>query len=313
MLSALNLTLRQLEYAVAVAETLGFHRAAERCHVSQPTLSAQVAQLEAALGVRLFERDRRRVLVTPAGQQIIERARRILLEAEDLAATATRAHDPLSGTLRIGVIPTVAPYLLPEITPLVGERYPRLRPVFREAKTAEVLAELDAGALDAGLLALDDALDPYAHAEVLKDPFVVALPRGHRLARKARVGLADLAAETVLLLDEGHCLRAQALSLCAQGGAREAAFRATSLATLAQMVSAGAGVTLLPSLSVEVENRRGQLELRPLKPPAHFRTIVLVYRPRSPLAGALGELAATLKQATARPGKGPARASRSAV
>ncbi len=300
MAGPLDLTLRQLEYAVAVAETLGFHRAAARCRVSQPTLSAQVAQLEGALGVRLFERDRRRVLVTAAGAQLVERARRVLLEAEDLAAAAARARDPLAGELRVGVIPTIAPYLLPEVTPLLGERYPKLRPVFREAKTAEVAAGLDAGALDAGLLALGEETEPYVCAEVMKDPFIVALPKGHALARKARVGLADLAAETVLLLDEGHCLRAQALALCAKVGAREAAFRATSLATLAQMVSAGAGVTLLPSLALEVENRRGQLELRPFEPPAPFRTVVLAFRPNSPLAPALAEFAATLRRAAGR-------------
>jgi LysR family hydrogen peroxide-inducible transcriptional activator len=294
-----DLTLRQLEYAVAVADTLGFHRAAERCHVSQPTLSAQVAQLEAALGVRLFERDRRRVLVTPAGEELVGRARRVLLEAEDLAAAAARARDPFSGELRVGVIPTVAPYLLPEVTPLLAERYPRLRPVFREARTAELVAELDRGGLDAGLLALVDELEPYVRVEVLKDPFVVAMPKGHPLARKARVGLAELAAETVLLLDEGHCLRAQALALCAKGGAREAAFRATSLATLAQMVSAGAGVTLLPAIALEVENRRGQLELRPLEPPAPFRTVALAFRASSPLAGPLRELATTLRRSLA--------------
>ncbi|HEU4537273.1 MAG TPA: LysR substrate-binding domain-containing protein [Polyangiaceae bacterium] len=311
MVASLDLTLRQLEYAVAVAETLGFHRAAERCHVSQPTLSAQVAQLEAALGVQLFERDRRHVIVTPAGARLVERARRVLLEAQDLAAAAVRARDPLAGELRVGVIPTVAPYLLPEVTPLLSERYPRLRPVFLEAKTSEVVAGLDAGTLDAGLLALEADLGPCAHAEVRKDPFVVALPKGHPLARRARVGLADLAAETVLLLEEGHCLRAQALALCAKGGAREAAFRATSLATLAQMVSSGAGVTLLPSLAVEVENRRGQLELRPIDPPAPFRTIALVFRPSSPLAGPLRELAATLRRAP--PAKGRAGAAPEAL
>jgi LysR family transcriptional regulator, hydrogen peroxide-inducible genes activator len=299
MTAPLDLTLRQLEYAVAVADTLGFHRAAERCRVSQPTLSAQVAQLEAALGVRLFERDRRRVLVTPAGEAVVGRARRVLLEAEDLVAAASRARDPLAGELRIGAIPTVAPYLLPEVTPLLAERYPRLKPVFREAKTADLVAELDRGELDAGLLALVDGLEPYTRVEVLKDPFVVAMPKGHALARKARVGLAELSDETVLLLDEGHCLRAQALALCAKGGASEAAFRATSLATLAQMVSAGAGVTLLPSIALEVENRRGQLELRPLEPPAPFRTVALAFRPSSPLAPALRELGVTLRRALA--------------
>src|SRR5580692_10188944 len=271
---ALNdVSLRQLQYVVAVADTLGFHKAAARCHVSQPTLSAQVLQLESVLGVALFERDRRRVLVTSAGAEIVARARRVLVEADDLISAATRLREPFAGTLRIGVIPTIAPYMLPDVMPKVGAKYPKLSLVFREERTADVVRELAEGTLDA------------------------ALPKGHPLARRKRLAMSDLQDEHVLLLDEGHCFRDQALALCTKARASETSFRATSLATLAQMVSNGAGITLLPALAVPVENRRGQLEIRPFIKPAPGRTIALVWRPRSPHAGVLVELAKTLRAA----------------
>jgi LysR family hydrogen peroxide-inducible transcriptional activator len=290
-----DLSLRQLEYIVAIADTLGFHRAAERCHVSQPTLSAQVQQLEGVLGVRLFERDRRGVLVTRAGEELVARARRVLLEVGDLIATATRARDPLKGAYRVGVLPTIAPYLLPEVMPALHARYPDLTLSFREEKTEEVRRELEEGKLDAGLVALEADLGDLASAPVMKDPFVVALPRGHRLARKKRVALDDLEGESVLLLDDGHCFRSQALALCGKTGAREAELRATSLATLVQMVSTGRAITLLPRLAVSVENRRGQIEVRPLTPATPSRTIALVWRPSSPFDDAFRGIAAALR------------------
>jgi LysR family hydrogen peroxide-inducible transcriptional activator len=290
-----DLSLRQLQYVVAVADTLGFHKAAERCHVSQPTLSTQVQQVESVLGVTLFERDRRRVLVTSAGGDIVARARRILVEVDDLIAAATRLGEPFVGTLRIGVIPTVAPYLLPEMMPRVRAKYPKLMLVFREEKTADIVRDLESGALDAGLLALEADVGECARAEIAKDPFVVALPKGHPLARKKRIEPSDLTGEDVLLLDEGHCFREQALSLCSNAGAAETPFRATSLATLSQMVSSGAGITLLPSMAVPVENRRSQLEVRPFSKPVPARTIALVWRPSSPFAAAFATLAKTLQ------------------
>lgn len=299
MPSANDLSLRQLQYVVAVADTLGFHRAAARCHVSQPTLSAQVQQLEAVLGVRLFERDRRRVLVTTAGADIVARARRVLIEVDDLITAATRLREPFAGTLRIGVIPTIAPYLLPEVMPKVGAKYPKLSLVFREERTADIVRELAEGTLDAGLLALEADIGGVDCAEIMKDPFVAALPKGHPLARKKRLALSDLNDARVLLLDEGHCFREQALSLCTKANAVEPGFRATSLATLAQMVSSGAGITLLPSLAVPVENRRGQLDIRPFVRPTPGRTIALVWRPHSPFAAMFVELAKTLRAASA--------------
>lgn len=295
-----DISLRQLEYVVAVADTLGFHKAASVCHVSQPTLSAQVQLLESVLGVRLFERDRRRVLVTPVGEELVARARRVLVEVEDLLASATRAQTPFSGTLRIGVIPTLAPYLLPEVTPAITRQYPAVSLVFQEEKTADIVKSLGDGTLDAGIVALEAELGELAHAELSRDHFVVALPKAHALAKRKQLSMADLEDERVLLLDEGHCFREQALALCAKAKADVTSFRATSLATLSQMVSSGAGITLLPELSVPVENRRGQLEIRPFSSPVPYRTIALVWRPSSPFVAAFEELGLLLKQTLAK-------------
>lgn len=298
--SAPDLSIRQLQYVVAIADTLGFHRAAQRCHVSQPTLSSQVQKLEDVLGVRLFERDKRRVLVTPAGARVVEHARRILVEVDDLIAAATQAKDPFVGTLRLGVIPTIAPYLLPFVTPAVVDRWPRLRLALVEEKTDALLEKLRAGELDAGLLALVEDMDDLEHVVVAVDPFVAALPKGHHLAKRKSIPLAELEDEAVLLLDDGHCLRTQALALCRRAHATEADLRATSLATLVQMVSAGAGITLLPNIAVDVENRRGQLAIRPLSGPSHARTICLAWRKAAPLGPALRELAKTMASAARR-------------
>jgi LysR family transcriptional regulator, hydrogen peroxide-inducible genes activator len=175
-LSLWPFTLRQLQYVVAVAETLSFRAAAERCHVAQPSLSAQLAQLEKALGVRLFERDRRRVLLTAAGRVLVERARAVLRETGDLVEAAIRAGDPLNGRLQIGVIPTISPYLLPTAAPALRRAHPRLTVVWREEKTADLLRDLQAGALDAALLALEADIGDVERAVIARDPFVLATP-----------------------------------------------------------------------------------------------------------------------------------------
>jgi LysR family hydrogen peroxide-inducible transcriptional activator len=288
---------RQLQYVVAVAETLGFHRAAERCHVSQPTLSAQVKQLEDVLGVQLFERDRRHVLVTAAGAVVVAHARRVLLEIADMISAAKELTEPLSGTFRIGIIPTIAPYLLPDVVPAVRKRFPKLQLVFREEKTDAVVADLREGRIDAGLLALEADIGEWASGHITNDPFVVALPKGHPLARRKRVAPGDLEDEKVLLLDEGHCFRAQVLSVCDRAATEETELRATSLSTLAQMVSSGAGVTLLPQIAVPVENRRGQLEVRAFTEPAPHRTIALIWRPQSPFGDTFRDLANVFRSA----------------
>lgn len=293
-----DVSLRQLQYVVAIADTLGFHRAAARCGVSQPTLSAQVQKLEELLGVRVFERDKRKVRVTAAGEIVVCHAREVLVALDDLLAAVADAKDPFTGTFRVGVIPTVAPYLLPFVTPAVAARWPRLRLVLVEAKTDALLADLRAGALDAGLLALVDGMDDLEHAVVVEDPFVAAVPRAHALARKKSVTLADLEDEPVLLLEDGHCLRTQALALCRRARVADADLRATSLATLVQMVSSGSGVTLLPSIAVDVENRRGQLAILPLAGHHRGRTLCLAWRRSAPVGRAMRELANVMAAAS---------------
>ena len=223
-------TLRQLQYAVAVAELLSFRKAAERCAVSQPSLSAQLAQLEDALGVRLFERSSRRVLLTSAGEELIERARRVLLDADDLVQLSRRVGDPLSGTLRIGVIPTISPYLLPSVTPALKKAFPNLSVMWVEDKTAVLVRSVDTGAMDAALLALEADLGNLETERIAEDPFVLATPVGHELgATRQPAKVSDLRGADVLLLDEGHCFRAQALAYCSRARTHELEFRATSL------------------------------------------------------------------------------------
>jgi len=294
------LSLRQLQYAVAVAEARSFRRAAERCRVAQPSLSAQIAQLEAGLGVRLFERDRRRVVPTEAGQEILDRARRLLVDADDIVEVAQRRHDPLTGTLRIGVIPTVAPYLLPGAARALRAAYPRLTVVWVEDKTAGLIARLAEGSLDAIIAALPLSGQPgeIDHEEIARDEFVLAAPSGHPLARaRGHAKPEDLRGQHVLLLDEGHCLREQALALCSAADAQEIGFRATSLPTLVQMVAGGAGVTLLPVLALPLELTRADLSIRPFAEPAPRRDLAVAWRRRSHLSGALRQVASTIRKA----------------
>jgi LysR family hydrogen peroxide-inducible transcriptional activator len=294
-------TLRQIQYAAAVAETLSFRRAAERCRVSQPSLSAQLAELEASLQVRLFERNRRSVLVTPAGAALLGRARRLLVEADELLLAAQTAGDFLSGRLRLGIIPTIAPYLLPWATPLLRRSWRNLSVVWVEDRTAALMGSLRQGDLDAAVLALEAELGDVEHEVIAKDPFLLAGPPGHPLLRRrSAVTMKELRDVGVLLLTEGHCLREQALGLCAASKARELEFRATSLPTLVQMVAAGNGVTLLPSLAVPAETRRARLLVRPFAPPAPHRTLALVWRPGSALAEALRKVVSVLREAWVR-------------
>jgi LysR family hydrogen peroxide-inducible transcriptional activator len=277
-------TLRQLQYVVAVAETLSFSQAAKLCNVAQPSLSAQLAGIEQAMGVQLFERDRRGVLVTTAGKRFVERAQEILRGANDLLEETRRAADPFSGPLRIGVIPTIAPYLLPEVASPLRERFPKLSFIWREDQTATLVQKLHAGELDAALVALESELGDVAHAVLGRDPFVLAVPKNHPLAKGKRAArLEDIAGESVLVLEDGHCFGDQALALCDRAHAEGSNYRATSLPTLVQMAAGGEGITLLPRLSVGVENRRDALTVRPFRPEAPYRTIALVWRKNSAL------------------------------
>lgn len=274
------MNLRDLRYLVALADTRHFSRAAERCHVSQPTLSAQIKKLEDQLGVALVERRPRNVSLTGAGADVVERARRILIEVDAMTEVAKLARDPLSGGLKLGLIPTLGPYLLPVVTPRLRKDLPRLRLNLYEYQTAELVRQLKDGALDAAILALSSDLGGFEQRALFEEHFMVALPMGHRLAARASLKPADLAGETLLLLEDGHCLRDQALAICATVNAQEPQdFRGTSLETLRQMVGAGSGITLLPELST-----RGPFAgaanpvIRPFARPQPSRRIGIIWR-----------------------------------
>lgn len=291
-------TLRQLQYVDVLAETLSFRRAAERCHVSQPALSAQIAEVESQLGVTLFERSRKHVLLTPAARALLPAVRRAITAADDLRWAAEHERDPDAAAYRIGVIPTISPYLLPRIAPAIAAARPKLRLMWLEDKTETLVQALEDGRIEAALLALEAPLGEVEHAELGRDPFVLAVPRAHPLAKgKGRVPLDALQGESILLLDDGHCFRDQALSFCAQAGPEELGFRATSLTTLAQMVASGAGVTLLPELAVATENQAGTLVMRRFEAPEPHRTLALVWRRHSPLREPLTALAQLMKKA----------------
>jgi LysR family transcriptional regulator, hydrogen peroxide-inducible genes activator len=298
LLATLPVSLRQLQYIVAVADSGGFRRAAEACHVAQPSLSAQIAQAEAALGVQLFERDRRKVRVSAAGAPLVEQARQILIAARDLRELARRLADPYRGSLRVGVIPTVCPYLLPEVTPSLSRAFPDLTIVWSEERTQQLVRQVREGSLDGAILALEADIGDLEHAELGRDAFVLAAAPAHPIVQSRKPATPDaLRGATVLLLEDGHCFRDQALGLCGGAGAREVGFRATSLSTLVQMVSASSGVTLLPSLALPVENRRGQLRVRAFARPGPGRTLALAWRRGSSVRTALEHIARTIRDA----------------
>ncbi len=296
------MNLRDLHYLVALADLRHFGKAAAACFVSQPTLSTQIKKLEDELGVVLIERAPRKVMLTAAGKDMVQRARRIVAEVEQMKTAARRNRDPGSGSLRLGVFPTLGPYLLPHVVPQLRERHPALELLLVEEKSDVLMQRLHDGKLDAALLALpihDDQL----HTQFLfEEPFLLAAPAMHPLAKKKRLQIDALGAETLLLLEDGHCLRDQALDVCRLAGAHEkSGFRATSLETLRQMVAAGAGVTLLPALSVQPPIvQPANIRLVAFQKPAPSRKIALVWRKSSaldPFLHTLGTTIGTLAQA----------------
>ncbi len=291
------MNLRDLQYLVALAEHRHFGHAAEACFVSQPTLSTQIRKLEDELGVTLIERTPRQALLTEVGRDIAQRARAVLDEVEQIRNVARRTSDPESGTLRLGIFPTLGPYLLPHVVPLIHERFPRLELLLVEEKTEEVLKRLREGKLDAGIVALP-VHDEHLHAEFLfEEPFLLAVPEGHPLTSKRALKLADLADQNLLLLEDGHCLRDQALEVCHLAGAGEkSGFRATSLETLRQMVAAGVGITLLPTLAVKPPVARApNVHLTEFRGHPPHRRIAMLWRKSSAKADFLLQLAGVFK------------------
>jgi LysR family hydrogen peroxide-inducible transcriptional activator len=301
---------QQLRYLAALADHGHFGRAAAACAVTQSTLSAGLIALERQFGASLLERGvpTKRPIFTPLGVEVVARARTALAALEAVTETIAAARDPLSGPLRFGIIPTVGPFLLPRLMPILREAFPRLRLWLREDQTERLVAQLDAGRLDLLLLAVPCACGEAETMPIAADPFLAALPAGHRLAARDHVAVGALAAERLLLLEDGHCLREHALDACGLPRAMAAAtgedgFAATSLHTLVQMVAGGLGVTLLPRIAVEAGVLAGApVEVRPLEPatPGEAppgRTLALAWRPRSPRAAEFRNLAPAIAEA----------------
>lgn len=279
-------TVRQLEYVVAVADHLSFSRAADVCGVSQPALSSQVREAEQRLGLSLFERGRGGVSVPAHAEAVIDAARRAIRAVDDVADAAIDLHGELVGPVRVGVIPTMAPYLLPTLVRELRRRHPRAQPVLTEERTDDLVRRIELGQLDVGLLAWPVPGDGLEVAQVATDEFHLAMPEDHPFAGTGALPSGMLAGLPIMLLEDGHCLRDQAIDVCASVGAlAEGTIQGTSLTTLCQMVSAGGGVTLLPASARAVEARAGSgLVTRPLRDPRPNRIVVLAWRASSPLA-----------------------------
>jgi LysR family hydrogen peroxide-inducible transcriptional activator len=276
-------SLQQLRFLCALAEQCHFGRAAESCAVTQSTLSGGIKELEARLGITLFERSHRHVMLTPLGKEIATRAQRLLVDAEELVGLARNAQEPLSGPLRFGVIPTVGPYVLPSLLSHLGTALPKLKLHVREAPTTVLLDKLARGELDVLLVAVPYELGDVETMQIAEDPIVVAMPRNHPLAHHKVVSRDDLAREQVLLIEDGHCLRSHSLQACRiVNPVRNEVFQATSLRTLVQMVAANLGITLIPQIAVDSELASTRdVVIRSLSPDRPYRTLVLAWRPTS--------------------------------
>lgn len=283
------MNLRDLKYIVAVAQTKSFIKAAEQCFVSQPTLSMQVKKLEESLGVKIFERNNKRVLITDVGLSIIATAKHILQEVDLIKEISTNAKNPLAGNFKLGAFPTLASYILPSLVPLIKEQLPHIRLILVEEKTDTLIQQLKNGELDAALLAAPIKEDGLVAERLFDDTFKLAVSSQHDLAKQTAIAPSDLAGEPLLLLDEGHCLRDQALQFCQLNDVKEEQnVRATSLETLRQMVRANTGITFMPNIAIQ-KNEHNICYI-PFIEPQPQRTICLVWRKTSPKSDLLSRV-----------------------
>lgn len=291
-------TLQQLRYLVALADARHFRRAAEECHVTQPTLSMQLRELETRLGVTLAERTRGHVVLTPVGREIATRARGVLREIAEIVELGRQGRVPLSGTIRVGVVQSLGSYLLPLLVPDLRDRHPTLRLYLREGLPRVLLAQLSEGALDLLVFPLPVSGRETETARLFREPLLLVAPRDHPLAARTTVAAPDLKGETIMALEPGHQLYNQVRELCAAIGAELSHdFEGTSLDTLRQMVAMGMGLSLLPALYVRSEVARETLvTARPLEGPAPARVIGMVWRKGSVRGGEYADLAATIRR-----------------
>lgn len=293
---------KQLKYLCAVAEHRHFSKAAEACHVTQSTLSAGIAELESQLGVIIFERNKKQVLITPVGEKLLQQARGLLGDMEDFIAIARASQEPLTGEVRLGVIPTVGPFMLPQMLTRLRIRYPRLKLFLKEGLSAELVQKLQQGELDLILLALPYPLPEMQVEKLFDDEFVLLLPPGHALQKQRKVSQQDLAGMKLLLLEEGHCLREHALEAChLQSKQTDLVYQGTSLHTLVQMVANGLGITLLPELAVKADILRDTgLEIRKFRESGVNRGIGLAWRQSDPRVRDYQALASFIREWVSR-------------
>ena len=277
------MNLRDLEYLIAVDEERHFHRAAERCFVSQPTLSGQLKKLEEELGVLLIERNNRQVSMTEAGEAVVKHARTVLDEVNTIKNVASYYHDPMVGDVRVGIIPTVAPYLLPIIMPKLNKAFPKLKIWLYEYQTQLLLDKLQKFELDFLILALPIEKHDFTEFDLFREPFRLAVNKTETLAKKKQINLGDIANEELMLLEEGHCLRGHILDVCLLAGVKEdGQYHATSLETLRHMVGEGMGMTLIPELAVPTKtNKADEIRYIEFSDPKPNRRIGLLYRKNS--------------------------------
>ena len=286
------MNIKDLKYLVSVADLRSFSRAAEQCFISQPTLSNQIKKMEEQLGITLFERTNKKVMPTELCEQILPTMRNILLEVDHIKEIANLAQDPFSGRFKLGAFPTLSTYIFPDIVPEIKSELPNLQLILIEEKTDVLIEQLKRGTLDAALLALPIDEQSLDHQALFDDEFMLATPPDHKLTSKKHVREEDLTSEKLLLLDEGHCLRDQSLDICKRIGIDEQSFRATGLETLRQMVKAGTGITLMPSIAIS-DTEMG-IHYTPFKRPPK-RTIGLVWRKTSARKAVVEKLTKLIK------------------
>jgi len=277
------MNIRELEYLIAVDEERHFHRAAERCFVSQPTLSGQLKKLEQELGVLLVERNNRQVSMTVAGQAVVKHARTVLAEINAIKDAANYFHDPMVGDIRVGIIPTIAPYLLPIIMPQLNKHFSKLKIWLYEYQTHVLLEKLQKSELDCLILALPIEKHDFKELDLFREPFRLAVKKDHALGKMKQINMGDLAKQELLLLEEGHCLRGHILDVCLLSGVKEQGqYHATSLETLRHMVAEGAGMTLMPELAVPTKiTKADAIRYIEFSDPKPNRRIGLLYRKNS--------------------------------
>ncbi len=288
----IRMNIRDLKYLVALIDHRHFGKAAEACFVSQPALSMQLKKLEEHLGVQLLERTNKSVMLTPIGEELGARARNVISQVDEIRDLARLAADPYGGDLTLGVFPTLAPYLLPHIMPSITKKFPRLSLYLLEEQTATLVQKLKQGKIDAAILALPIAESGLQVMPLFEEEFLLAVPKQHEFAKRKTIRQDELAGQQLLLLEEGHCLREQALSLCYRFNAQEnQQFRATSLETLRHMVAAGIGITLMPKIAC----KSNDVVYIPFKKPKPTRQLGMVWRASAAKQQVLMEIAEQIK------------------